>query len=96
MRPTSSSAPKPSSVHSERFTRTRRPSAEISAMATGADVEGAVQAGERGLAARVGAAAGDQRVQADLQLVGAERLDHAVVRPGQQQPGHVVGRGRRA
>ena len=36
MRPTSSSAPKPSSVHSERFTRTMRPSAEISAMAAGA------------------------------------------------------------
>ena len=36
MRPISSSAPKPSSAHSERFTRTSRPSAEISAMATGA------------------------------------------------------------
>ena len=57
-------------------------------------VEGAVEAGERGLAARVGAAAGDERVEADLQLVGAERLDHAVVRAGQQQPGDVVGRGR--
>ena len=36
MRPSSSSGLKPSSVHSERFTRTRRPSAEISAMGTGA------------------------------------------------------------
>ena len=27
----------------------------------------------------------------DLQLVGAERLDHAVVRSGQQQAGHVLG-----
>ena len=57
-------------------------------------VEGAVEAGERGLAARVDAAAGDERVQAHLQLVGAERLDHAVVGPRQQQPGDVVGRGR--
>ena len=57
-------------------------------------MEGAVEAGERGLAARVDAAAGDERVEADLQLVGAERLDDAVVRARQQQAGHVVGRGR--
>ena len=57
-------------------------------------VEGAVEAGEGGLAAGVDAAAGDERVEADLQLVGAERLDDAVVRARQQQAGHVVGRGR--
>ena len=57
-------------------------------------VEGAIEAGERGLAARVDAAAGDERVEADLQLVGAERLDHAVVCARQQQSGHVLGRGR--
>ena len=57
-------------------------------------MEGTVEAGQRGLAARVDAAAGDEGVEADLQLVGAERLDHAVVRPRQQESGHVVGRGR--
>ncbi len=58
------------------------------------DVEGAVEAGEGGLATGVDAAAGHERVEADLELVGAERLDHAVVRARQQQTGHVVGRRR--
>ena len=60
----------------------------------GRHVEGAIEARERGLAARVDAAAGDERVEADLELVGAERLDHAVVGSGQQQAGHVVARRR--
>ena len=57
-------------------------------------MEGAIEAGERGLAARVDAATRDERVEADLQLVGREGLDDAVVGARQQQPGHVLGRRR--
>jgi hypothetical protein len=56
-------------------------------------VEGAVEPREGRLAARV-RGTGDEKRRADLQLVGRERLDDAVVRAHQQRAGNVVARRR--